>query len=68
MVVLEFKKGDYVSRNSYKNDIIFKIINIKKNVCYLKGEEVRLYADSPIEDLKIEHLLIIDYQFYFLKK
>ncbi len=49
-----FKKGDFVSRNSYHNDIIFKIINIKNNICYLKGEELRLYADSPIEDLKKE--------------
>ena len=43
----------YVSRNSYKNDLIFKVISIKNNICYLKGEEVRLYADSPIEDLTI---------------
>ena len=45
----------YVSRNSYKNDIIFKVVNVKGNKCYLKGEEVRLFADSPIDDLKIEN-------------
>ena len=51
------KKGDYVSRNSYNNDIIFKVINIKKDICYLKGEEVRLLADSPMEDLKLESVI-----------
>ena len=51
---MEIKKGSYVSRNSYHNDIIFKVINIKDNMCYLKGEEVRLFADSPITDLVIE--------------
>ena len=48
---MKFKKGDYVTRKSYNNDTIFKILNIKDGVCYLKGENVRLYADSPIEDL-----------------
>lgn len=43
-----------MSRNSYHNDIIFKVINIKDDICYLKGEEVRLFADSPISDLVIE--------------
>ena len=44
--------GDYVTRNSYNNDIIFKVNDIKGNVCYLKGVCVRLYADSYIDDLK----------------
>lgn len=57
MVIFLIKKGDFVSRNSYKNDIIFKVINIKKDICYLKGEEVRLLADSPMEDLKIESVI-----------
>ena len=48
---MNFKKGDYVTRKSYNNDTIFKILNIKDGICYLKGENVRLYADSPIEDL-----------------
>jgi len=47
-----FTIGDYVTRNSYNNDIIFKIIGIQDNVCILKGAQVRLYADSPITDLK----------------
>lgn len=44
--------GDYVTRNSYNNDIIFKVIDIKGNVCYLKGVCVRLFADSYIDDLR----------------
>ena len=45
--------GDYVTRNSYNNDIIFKITDIKGNICYLKGVYIRLYADSYKDDLVI---------------
>ncbi len=48
---MEIKKGAYVTRNSYQNDTIFKVVNIKGNVCYLKGVDVRLYADSVMDDL-----------------
>ncbi len=48
---MDIKKGDFVTRNSYQNDTIFKVINIKGNMCYLKGVDVRLYADSAIDDL-----------------
>ena len=48
-----FNIGDYVTRNSYNNDIIFKIIRIDNNVYFLKGVSVRLYADSYKEDLVI---------------
>lgn len=50
---MDIKKGDYVTRNSYNNDTIFKVINIKGDMCYLKGVDVRLYADSNISDLVI---------------
>ncbi len=43
--------GEYVTRKSYNNDIIFKIISIDQDVCYLKGVSVRLYADSLKDDL-----------------
>ncbi len=43
--------GDYVTRKSYNNDIVFKVINIKDDIYYLKGAEVRLYADSTLNDL-----------------
>jgi len=48
---MKLKKGDYVTRKSYDNDTIFKITNIKNNVYFLKGIDIRLYADSPVRDL-----------------
>lgn len=56
VIQVDIKKGDYVSRKSYNNDIIFKVINIKNGVYYLKGADVRLYADSFIEDLIKEEI------------
>lgn len=53
---MDIKKGDYVTRNSYQNDTIFKVINVKGNMCYLKGVDVRLYADSDMEDLVVTEL------------
>ncbi len=43
--------GDLVTRNSYNNDIVFSIIDIEDDVYYLKGINVRLYADSEESDL-----------------
>lgn len=48
---MEFKIGDYVTRNSYNNDIVFKIIDIEEDICYLKGLNIRLCADSKLDDL-----------------
>lgn len=50
---MQINKGDFVTRKSYQNDTLFKVVNIKGNICYLKGIDVRLYADSDIEDLEI---------------
>ena len=49
---MNFKVGDIVTRISYNNDIIFKILDINKNKVTLKGLEVRLLADADILDLK----------------
>ena len=53
----EIKKGDNVTRNSYDNDIIFKVDKIIKKsdnikIAILKGVNIRIEADSPIQDLK----------------
>lgn len=48
---MKFKIGDYVTRNSYNNDIVFKIIDIEDDICYLKGLNIRLCADSKLDDL-----------------
>lgn len=50
---MNFKIGDYVSRNSYENDVVFKIIDIKDDIAFLKGFDVRLVADSNINDLSL---------------
>jgi len=54
----EIKKGDIVSRNSYNHDIIFSVKRIlklsnKNEVAILKGIDVRVEADAPLEDLKV---------------
>ncbi len=48
---MNIKKGDYVTRKSYNNDTTFLVINVKNNIYYLKGVDVRLYADSYLNDL-----------------
>jgi len=52
-----FQVGDVVGRKSYKNDVHFRIISINRRnkTAELKGIDMRLYADSPLEDLvKVE--------------
>lgn len=54
----EIKKGDIVTRNSYGNDIVFAVKRILKlnndtKIAILKGIDVRVEADAPIEDLKL---------------
>lgn len=49
-----FKIGDYVSRNKYNNDCIFKIIDIRDNIYYLSGVNIRLLVSTDISDLKKE--------------
>ena len=54
----KIKKGVAVTRKSYGNDIIFLVKRImklanKKQIAILKGIDVRVEADAPIEDLKI---------------
>lgn len=60
---MNLKIGDFVSRKSHDNDIVFTIIKIEEDVIYLKGKNVRLYADSPIEDLVLVEELRNDDEF-----
>ena len=56
-----FNIGDIVTRNSYQNDTFFVITRIEGNVAYLKGINLRLYADSDINDLvKVNNNDIVD--------
>ncbi len=56
-----FRVGDIVTRNSYQNDTFFVITDIDGNVAYLKGINLRLFADSDLSDLvKVEKKDVID--------
>lgn len=56
-----FNIGDIVTRKSHDNDTFFIITGIQGNVAYLKGINLRLYADSELSDLnKVESDNIID--------
>lgn len=46
-----FKVNDLVTRSSYSNDVIFRIISIDNGNVKIKGEVIRLIADAPISDL-----------------
>lgn len=48
-----YRIGDLVTRKSYNNDVIFRIIDLVDDSYILKGVSVRLYADSYEEDLKL---------------
>lgn len=49
---VEFKIGDLVTRKSYNNDLLFRINEIKDKIIYLTGVNIRLCADSEIDDLE----------------
>lgn len=55
-----FKVGDLVTRNSYNNDIVFKIMELNDKTVYLKGLNIRLCADSSMDDLKLVENAKID--------
>ena len=55
-----FNIGDLVTRNSYNNDVIFKIIDIDNDIAILEGVNIRLSADSKLDDLKKENKIIND--------
>lgn len=51
------KIGDYVTRKKYGNDICFIVSKIEGNTVYLKGVDVRLYADTNINDLVLSPII-----------
>lgn len=50
------KIGDYVVRKKYNKDIIFEIFDIQGEIYYLRGVELRLIADSEIDDLELSEI------------
>lgn len=55
-----FNIGDLVSRNSYNNDVVFRIVDIDNDIAILEGVDVRLSADSNLSDLRKEDNVIND--------
>ena len=54
---MKVKKGEYVTRKSYGNDIVFvvdRIINLKDGnaLAILKGVTFRVEADAPLQDIE----------------
>ncbi|MBO8157659.1 MAG: sporulation peptidase YabG [Bacillaceae bacterium] len=49
---MQWKKGDVVTRTSYNHDLLFRIQSIQNGLVQLYGEDYRLEADAPAEDLK----------------
>ncbi|MDG4657988.1 sporulation peptidase YabG [Ectobacillus antri] len=54
---MEVKIGDLVERASHQRDLLFRVIELREDhtskVAVLFGEEFRLVADAPLEDLII---------------
>ena len=52
------KVGDIVGRISYKSDVLFRVKDVcedcGRRTAVLKGVDVRLVADAPVEDLEIK--------------
>ena len=55
-----FNIGDLVSRNSYNNDVIFRIVDIDNDIALLEGVNIRLSADSNLDDLRKEDKVLND--------
>lgn len=50
---MKYQIGNFVTRKSYDHDLVFQIIDVINGEYILKGKSVRLYADSPEEDLEL---------------
>lgn len=53
------KPGDIVTRKSYGHDLMFKVVSVRRNrsetEVILKGLDMRLLADAPLNDLVIQN-------------
>ena len=65
---LKFKVGDLVSRISHNHDIVFRIISIDQQNVFLKGVDLRLYADADIDDLTIVNNVFSISNYYISNK
>lgn len=51
------KIGDFVTRNKYNNDCLFRVDNIINGIYYLVRVDLRLFAKTNINDLRKEEKL-----------
>jgi len=71
---MELRVGDIVARKSYNKDIYFKIAEIVEthpgvHKAKLRGLDVRLFADSPLEDLTaVNGALLKEYRRKFIRQ
>lgn len=52
-MTMKVKKGDIVARLSYKCDLLFRVVEVYPTYVMIAGEDMRLLADAPIEDVVI---------------
>lgn len=67
----DIKIGDVVTRRSYNRDVFFKVVEIYEDKKYatLKGLNVRVLADAPIDDLVLPSSSEVrDYKREYIKK
>ncbi|WP_227939144.1 sporulation peptidase YabG [Alkalihalobacillus deserti] len=50
---MKLKKGDIVARPSYQCDLLFRVIEVYPDYVVLAGEDMRLLADAPLDDVVI---------------
>lgn len=50
---MKLRKGDIVARLSYQCDLLFRVVALHSDYVELAGEDMRLLADAPIEDVVI---------------
>lgn len=54
------KQGDLVVRKSYGGDVVFKIQEMSYQRALLRGVDIRLLADSPVQDLVMANAEIVE--------
>ncbi|KHF38056.1 sporulation peptidase YabG [Halalkalibacter okhensis] len=50
---MKLNKGDIVARLSYQCDLLFRVVEVFSDYVELAGEDMRLLADAPIDDVVI---------------
>jgi spore coat assembly protein len=48
---MKLKKGDIVARPSYQCDLLFRVVELYSDYVELAGEDMRLLADAPLDDV-----------------